>query len=310
MIAYCVISPVINGFGAAFFVLSALVYKYLFIWVYDQPSEADTGGLFFPKAVTHVFVGIYIQEVCLCALFFLARNADDKVSAIPQGALMVVLILLTVSDDAPIDADLRQAGAHYTIVVSYAPLIHSLPLSLAHLSYGMPREKGHSGEIIGHDDDGAPPVDSSQEHLTGEPKPPMSATTSNSSSTPVHRRVPIRAEGIPTSAGPPVQESPDVELGQLGHPSDPEGDANQNEPYFAVPGGPGIQQDKEVDGNDPNAFFHPATKEAQRILWLPHDELGLCQAEIEANASAGVQSTCRYAILNSKVSLSLCFCFG
>ena len=97
VIAYCVISPVINGFGAAFFVLSALVYKYLFIWVYDQPPESDTGGMFFPKAITHVFVGIYIQEVCMCALFFLARNSDGKVSAIPQGALMVVLLVLTVS---------------------------------------------------------------------------------------------------------------------------------------------------------------------------------------------------------------------
>lgn len=97
VIAYCVISPVINGFGAAFFVLSALVYKYLFIWVYDQPAEADTGGIFFPKAITHVFVGMYIQEVCLCALFFLARGSDSKASAIPQGALMVVLIVCTAS---------------------------------------------------------------------------------------------------------------------------------------------------------------------------------------------------------------------
>jgi hypothetical protein len=69
-----VISPVINGFGACFFLFAALVYKYLFIWVYDQPPGSDTGGLFFPKAITHVFVGMYIQEVCLCALFFLARD--------------------------------------------------------------------------------------------------------------------------------------------------------------------------------------------------------------------------------------------
>ena len=89
MLGYMVISPVINGFGAAFFLLSTLVYKYLFIWVYDQPARTETGGAFFPKAVTHVFVGMYIQEVCLCALFFLAN-------AIAQGALMIVLIVITV----------------------------------------------------------------------------------------------------------------------------------------------------------------------------------------------------------------------
>ncbi len=63
----------------------------------DQPAASDTGGLFFPKAVTHIFVGMYIQHVCLCALFFLARNAAGNASAIPQGALMVVLIAFTVS---------------------------------------------------------------------------------------------------------------------------------------------------------------------------------------------------------------------
>lgn len=92
-----VISPVIIGFGACFFVLSGVVFKYLFIWVYDQPPAQDTGGLFFPKAITHVFVGMYIQEVALCAFFFLLRNDDLYASAIPQGALMVVLIVITVS---------------------------------------------------------------------------------------------------------------------------------------------------------------------------------------------------------------------
>ena len=97
VLGYCVISPIINGFGACFFIVSALVFKYRFIWVGETPVEKDTGGLFFPKAVTHVFVGIYIQEVCLCALFFLARNENLKVAAIPQAVLMIILIVLTVS---------------------------------------------------------------------------------------------------------------------------------------------------------------------------------------------------------------------
>jgi hypothetical protein len=35
-------------------------------------------GLFFPKAMNHIFVGLYIEQICLCAL-------------------MVVLIAITVS---------------------------------------------------------------------------------------------------------------------------------------------------------------------------------------------------------------------
>lgn len=94
---YMVISPIINGFGAMFFLLSAYVFKYLWTWVWDQPKSMDTGGQFFPKAVNHVFVGMYVQEVCLCALFFLARNEENNVSAVPQAALMIVLIVITVS---------------------------------------------------------------------------------------------------------------------------------------------------------------------------------------------------------------------
>ncbi len=62
----------------------------------DQPPSTDTGGLFFPKAITHVFVGLYLQHICLAALFFLARDTANKASAIPQGALMIVLIVVTV----------------------------------------------------------------------------------------------------------------------------------------------------------------------------------------------------------------------
>jgi hypothetical protein len=99
VIGYMVISPVINGFGALFFLLAALVWKYIFIWVQDEPAAKDTGGSFFPKAITHVFVGIYIQEVCLCALFFLPKG-DSGLKTLPQAILMIVLIVLTVSASA------------------------------------------------------------------------------------------------------------------------------------------------------------------------------------------------------------------
>ena len=167
----------------------------------------------------------------------------------------------------------------------------------------MAKEQGHGTSSLGaNDNDQSPAADSSRECLTSEPKPPFSASSSHS--TPVQAET--TTEAIPTSAGPPVQETSDVELGRIGQPLDPESDADVEEPYFAVPGGPGIVQRNEEDGNDPNAFFHPATKEPQRILWLPRDELGLCEAEIEVNVSAGIQSTHRYAILNAKVTSLLC----
>ena len=96
-LGYSIISPIINGLACAAFFLFYQLYKYLFLYVLQQPATTDTGGLFYPKALQHIFVGLYVQQVCLCALFFLARNTADKAGAVPEGALMVVLIVITVS---------------------------------------------------------------------------------------------------------------------------------------------------------------------------------------------------------------------
>lgn len=84
----------------------------------ETAPETETGGLHYPKALTHIFVGLYIEQVCLAALFFLAQNSAGKQSAIPEGALMVVLIVIT----AIFQLILRSG---------YKPLITYLPLSIA-----------------------------------------------------------------------------------------------------------------------------------------------------------------------------------
>lgn len=51
-----------------------------------------------------------------------------------------------------------------------------------------------------------------------------------------------------------------------------------------------------------DAFSHPASKEPQRYIWLPEDELGLAAAEAADNRAIGIASTTRDALLNRKVS--------
>lgn len=96
-LGYSIIAPIINGFACAAFFMFYQLYKYLFLYVYQQPTTTDTGGLFYPKAFQHVLVGLYVQQICLCALFFLATDSNDHHSSVPEGALMVVLIVITVS---------------------------------------------------------------------------------------------------------------------------------------------------------------------------------------------------------------------
>ena len=54
----------------------------------DQPASGDTGGLFFPKAIQHTLVGLYLQQIVLAALLFFAK-------AFAQGVVIVVLIVVT-----------------------------------------------------------------------------------------------------------------------------------------------------------------------------------------------------------------------
>ncbi|OBZ67557.1 Uncharacterized protein RSN1 [Grifola frondosa] len=119
-VAYSIISPIINGLAFATFFLFYQMWKYLFMWQLDQPRSSETGGLFFPKAIQHVFVGMYLQQICLAALFFLAQDENKKPSAVPEGALMIVLIVFTVF-------------FHMIINNSYDPLTHYLPLTLAEM---------------------------------------------------------------------------------------------------------------------------------------------------------------------------------
>ncbi|KAJ3491586.1 hypothetical protein NLI96_g589 [Meripilus lineatus] len=156
-LSYSVIAPIINGLACASFFLFYLLYKYLFIWQLEQPRSDETGGLFYPKALQHIFVGLYLQQVCLAALFFLAQNDNQKPGAIPEGALMVVLIVIT-------------AFFHMILNNSYGPLLHALPLSLAEKLGGLPDtpEQGSVSENDGKEKTAGPSVPAPSQAAKGK----------------------------------------------------------------------------------------------------------------------------------------------
>ncbi|KIK55038.1 hypothetical protein GYMLUDRAFT_249051 [Collybiopsis luxurians FD-317 M1] len=121
-LGYSIIAPVINGLACATFFAFYMLYKYLFLWQYQQDLSTDTGGLFFPKAIQHLFVGLYVQLVCLAALFFLVTDENKKHSAVPEGALTIVLIIFT-------------AFFHIIINNMYDPLKNALPLTMVEKMY-------------------------------------------------------------------------------------------------------------------------------------------------------------------------------
>ncbi|KAH8113941.1 DUF221-domain-containing protein [Phellopilus nigrolimitatus] len=260
-IAYSVISPIINGLAVLTFFLFYQMWKYLFLYQLGQPAEGDTGGLFFPKAIQHVFVGLYIQQICLCALFFLARNTAKTASAVPEAILMVVLIFFTVF-------------FHMLINNAYGPLLYSLPLSLADKSYGMPRKSYGSEIVIGDERPEGFGGDTGQCAVAENSSKPARQSDSEASDSEsdashvVRRRVagkqPIRGEDAPAY-------------------------------------GPGDSVPMEGKRNDePTDFYHPAGAEPLRAIWIPRDALGLADAEVEENERVGISASCVHAVMDAK----------
>ncbi|KAJ7629889.1 hypothetical protein B0H17DRAFT_1109402 [Mycena rosella] len=114
--AYSVLNPVINLFAFLSYLMFYLAFKFLLTQVYDQPDENETGGMYFPMAVSNLFVGLYIEQLCLACLFFLKASISPT-SSIAEGVLMLVLIVIT-------------ATAQILINRSFGPILEFLPMSL------------------------------------------------------------------------------------------------------------------------------------------------------------------------------------
>jgi hypothetical protein len=252
---YMMISPIINGLAFVAFGLFYLVWKYLFLWQFDQPASGDTGGLFFPKAIQHMFVGLYIQQVCLAALFFLLPKGRA------EGGLTIALILITIF-------------FHMLINNSYGPLLHSLPLTLAHKSYGMP-QTGEEDEEIGDDEsadfggeDSASATDLKKKKQTVPPKADLG-----------HNGVTEEAR-VPPALG--------TKTGEIQHNQGP-GPSKEYGASVPVEG-------KRNEG--PTDFNHPASVEPQRIIWIPQDPLGLGELESRELNALRIESSTENATMN------------
>ena len=114
-IIYSIISPLIMVFNLISFSLYWVVQRYNVLYVYSFAH--DTGGLLFPTAVNQLFTGIYVMEICLIALFFLQKGADDKEACIPQAVIMIIALIFT-------------AVYQYLLNIGFQPLLRYLPITL------------------------------------------------------------------------------------------------------------------------------------------------------------------------------------
>ncbi|EMD35447.1 hypothetical protein CERSUDRAFT_116206 [Gelatoporia subvermispora B] len=279
--SYSIISPIINGLACVTFFLLYCMWKYLFTWQLEQPQSGETGGLFFPKAIQQVFVGMYLQQICLTALFFLATNDDNVHTSIPEGALMIVLIAFT---------------AFFNVILnnSYGPLTEYLPLTLAESAHGAGDDNRRVAERERDDQASVGSADYAAEKRASSQCRRRSRAPSTAGSV-------ANADPFGKPLPPATVDSAD--------PEDPERGRGRRNSSPRMPQvkdfrDPSADPAEEMRGVDeeagPKDFYHPASVEPQPVVWLPRDPLGLSMEEEAAIRERGIAVSTESAVMDDK----------
>ncbi|EME40639.1 hypothetical protein DOTSEDRAFT_74250 [Dothistroma septosporum NZE10] len=110
---YAAIAPLVMGFAAAGLFLFYFAYRYNLLFVSN--AVIDTKGLVYPRALKHLFVGIYVATGCLIGLFAIATGTS--VGALGPLILMILFLIFT-------------ALYHISLNAAMDPLLTYLPKSL------------------------------------------------------------------------------------------------------------------------------------------------------------------------------------
>jgi hypothetical protein len=107
-VTYAVIAPIMLFWATIALGLFYLAYRYNVLFVTD--TAIDTRGLFYPRALKHLFFGIYLAEISMVGMFAVSKAPGP---AVLMGVFLVFTLLY-----------------HITLNRSLGPLLASLPRSL------------------------------------------------------------------------------------------------------------------------------------------------------------------------------------
>ncbi|KAK3323431.1 hypothetical protein B0T19DRAFT_463064 [Cercophora scortea] len=111
---YSIVAPLISIFAIITFSLLWVAHRYNMLYV--TRFRTDTGGVLYPRAINQTFTGLYVMELCLIGLFFLAEDAQGTNVCFPQAIIMIVALVLT-------------ALYQYLLNSSFGPLLRYLPIT-------------------------------------------------------------------------------------------------------------------------------------------------------------------------------------
>ncbi|RSL61831.1 hypothetical protein CEP51_013562, partial [Fusarium floridanum] len=108
-LSYTCIVPLILIFACAGMTFVRIIYRYNILYVFD--SEMDSLGLFYPNALIHLIIGLYLAEICMIGLFAIKF-------AFPPMIMMLIFLIIT-------------GLAHLSLRDSISPLLTNLPQTLS-----------------------------------------------------------------------------------------------------------------------------------------------------------------------------------
>ncbi|KZS87835.1 DUF221-domain-containing protein [Sistotremastrum niveocremeum HHB9708] len=292
-IAYSVISPIINALAFASYLLLFLAWKFLLMYVFDQPDELETGGLYFPIVISNLFVGLYIEQICLAALFFL--KSGTGLASLAQGILMVVLLVLTFS-------------AQMLMKNACDPVSTYLPISLATKKLQEKFEKEQRQAYWGKEEKEEEIVDLfNRDHIKSVVRKrlkklddvtkkalPGSSNAHSTSVNPSHTVEPSTSTSAPTIVVPITDLENNIDEHSENTKDSHDSSHDSDHPVIA-PAAPRVEDpnvDEDYDEElEEHAFEHPATYANARWIWIPQDTLGFSKVLLEQFKAAGVEAS-------------------
>lgn len=249
-IEYSTIAPLILPFVALYFLLTYFVYLYQFLFVYEM--EYETGGLAFPRAIRHVYIGLYTWQLTMIGLFAIKQ-------AIPQLVLMVVVLIVSVF-------------ALMLYDLSFKPLFEFLPI----------QENEHEIKDTETDSsqDSTPanilhPVDdkkllSKHDQDDGGKVKPMNLVEDQGQNQ--DDGVNMDQDGLPVDAYMASDQLRKRLKSSAGN-DQRDNSGSSSDPDFA------ISTARLVYGIE--TYMNPALYQAQPTVWLPEDDLGITHQQME-----------------------------
>ncbi|CAK7900217.1 phosphate metabolism protein 7 [[Candida] anglica] len=304
-LCYAVIAPLVLGFTAVAFTLIYFAYVYTLTYVL-QPNKTDARGRNYPSALFQMFVGLYLAEVCLLAMFVFTKNwvcvaLEAVILAVTIGChVYYKRIFLPLFDIVPISALKYASGDNTFQYPSHDQGLKEIKSEGENYWQGgnqLGLTGDHADQVLPHLDNSAasgPAASTLDNHSTDSRKPINDKSSDEKLAEPTYE-----TKASTTTAGESQEKVKPVGwISRFFHPKTESFDLLRKVmPQVLF---------NYIEYNDDfikTAYEDPAVNDDEPHIWIPRDELGLSEIQKNLALEQGVDVSDGNAIFNEKNSI-------